>query len=107
MEGAGGGGFVEVLSLLARQLADTQALASAERTGALRERVVALLRGPFEKAQAEGRIRPDLSPDDVDLLLVMLAAAVLAGDRAARTRRVKRALSVLLGGIIRENGSVG
>ncbi|MCK9929233.1 TetR/AcrR family transcriptional regulator [Frankia sp. Mgl5] len=82
---------------LAALIRELPARAQQEHIDAL----IAVLTPPFRRAQAEGRLRPDLEPPDLALFMTMLdaaAEAVPAGtDRAAAARRL---ITVVFDGIL-------
>jgi AcrR family transcriptional regulator len=62
-------------------------------------RFLAVLAGPLSAAQAAGRVRADLRPDDTILLVDMLGAAVGLTGPGRPEDRVSRALALLLDAI--------
>ena len=65
-----------------------------------RERLTELLQEPLASAKAAGRVRPDLTIDDVFLMLSMLKGAVNRADRpAVREAAAGRGLTLMLDGL--------
>lgn len=74
--------FTEAARLLRSQRDVSALIASLEDralVNALRRRFRAVVAAPLRRAQDAGRVRPDLTPDDVGVLLAMVKAA---GDRS-------------------------
>ncbi|MFG2039980.1 TetR/AcrR family transcriptional regulator [Dactylosporangium sp. NPDC048998] len=65
-------------------------------------RVVATLAAPLRRAQADGQVRPDLSPDDLALLFAMLSGAVEAAEHAVTpaATAAERAITLLLDAVL-------
>ena len=68
----------------------------------LRQRVLTLFSGPLDYAKAAGTVQPDLTPEDVMLLLAMIQGAVDETGEPSRTRHeaAHRAARLLLQGVM-------
>lgn len=100
--------FEAMLELMSQHQARYQGVLSAVRRGevdgpeltALEGRTRDLLRDPFTAAQKAGKLRDDLTIDDLIPLLGMIDGALSAvRDRKERRRAAARALQVILDGI--------
>jgi AcrR family transcriptional regulator len=66
----------------------------------LNQRLADILRGPIRDAKAAGTLRPDLTVDDVALLIDMIHGALDAmADPAARATAATRALALAVNGL--------
>lgn len=101
-------GFVQFLETAARMQASDQGfldvVAQKMDPGVLspehRRRFLALVSGPLQRAQAAGRVRQDLVPEDVPLLLRMLGVTTRpAPDGQPMDDRWPRYLGLLLDGL--------
>lgn len=70
------------------------------RLNELRKRVVDLLSGPLERAQAAGLVKKGVQREDLSIMMYMLGGAVGEGSIATRTARVYRALEMLQFGLL-------
>lgn len=65
-----------------------------------RQRLAELMRDPLHRAKAAGRLRRDVTIDDVFLVVLMIKGAVEAGDGpAARAAVASRGLALVLDGL--------
>jgi AcrR family transcriptional regulator len=96
--------FIDFLTEAARLLSADRGFAELLRrhtaSAAAGQRVTTRLRkivaAPLAQAQRAGRVRPDLRPDDVLLVLDMLGGAALGTDSRRRRGRERRALELML-----------
>jgi AcrR family transcriptional regulator len=83
------------VAVLARRDAETDSQLQASR-----QRIADLLKAPLSDAKAAGTLRPDISIDDVFLLLAMGRGAMEGlADSSARSGVAHRVLALILGGI--------
>lgn len=68
---------------------------SEERMAAVGERVTRLLAGRLERARAEGQVRADVTPDDLLLVIAMLAGVLSRAPAGARAETAARAWTLL------------
>ena len=70
------------------------------------QRLVELLRRPIQDAKAAGTLRPDLTVDDVVLLMAMIHGALDAiADPAGRATAASRALTLTIDGLTSRRAS--
>ncbi|WP_345576379.1 helix-turn-helix domain-containing protein [Nonomuraea rosea] len=96
----------DVLALITEQTIASTAfidmvgkLPADPRLLALRDRVAALLAGPLAEAQRAGRVRPEVTADDLVLIVGMLAGALSKRPGPARRVAAARVWALLRAGI--------
>jgi AcrR family transcriptional regulator len=101
--------LIDLLRATTREQAQCQGLISImrrdgvapEQLEALGERARALYAGPFAAAQRDGTVRPDLTLDDILLLLEMIEGALgPVADPILRGETAARALDLVLQGVL-------